>query len=34
MLLYWGAGLTQPVGHATPDLGIMSSNPTLGLEIT
>ena len=29
-----GAWLAQLVEHATVDLGVMSSSPTLGVEIT
>lgn len=31
---YRGAWVTQSVQHATLHLGVMSSNPTLGVEIT
>ena len=29
-----GTWLSQSVEHATPDLGVMSSSPMLGIEIT
>ena len=32
--LYWGAWLAQSVGHATLGLGVVSSSPALGVEIT
>jgi len=33
-LVFWGAWLALWVGHATPDLGVMSSSPTMGVEPT
>jgi len=30
----WGAWLAQWVEHVTLDLGVVSSSPTLGVEIT
>ena len=30
----WGDQLAYSVGHATPDLGVLGSNSTLGTEIT
>ena len=32
--MYWGTCLAQSVEHATLDLGIVNSSPTLGGEIT
>ena len=34
MCEHWGAWLAQLVEHAALDLGILSSSPTLGTEIT
>jgi len=31
---YWGAWLAQSVEHTTLDLGVVSSSPTLGVEVT
>lgn len=31
---HWNAWLAQPIEHATLDLGVMSSSPTLGVEMT
>ena len=31
---FWGARLAQLVEHGTPDLGVMSSSHTLGVEPT
>lgn len=33
-LLLWGVWLAQSVKHETPDLGIVSSSPTLDVEPT
>ena len=32
--IYWGAWLAHLVEHATLDLRVISSNPTVGVEIT